>query len=68
MRNFDKQEFKALWSRINRKAAYSVSFEEAELVQKAVAVLNDKNTGLRVTRCSTRSSAASRPRPLPTTA
>ena len=24
--NFDKQEFKALWSRINHKAAYSVSF------------------------------------------
>ena len=47
--NFDKQEFKALWSRINRKAAYSVSFEEVELVQKAVAVLNDKNAGLRVT-------------------
>ena len=47
--NFDKQEFKALWSRINRKAAYSVSFEEAELVQKAVAMLNDKDAGLRVT-------------------
>lgn len=47
--NFDKQEFKALWNRINRKAAYSVSFEEAELVQKAVAVLNDKDAGLRVT-------------------
>ncbi|MBW0171428.1 MAG: DEAD/DEAH box helicase family protein [Hydrogenophaga sp.] len=47
--NFDKQEFKALWSRINRKAAYSVSFEEAELVQKAVTVLNDKDAGLRVT-------------------
>jgi type III restriction enzyme len=47
--NFDKQEFKTLWSRINRKAAYSVSFEEAELVQKAVAVLNDKDAGLRVT-------------------
>ena len=47
--NFDKQEFKALWSRINRKAAYSVSFEETELVQKAVAVLNDKDAGLRVT-------------------
>jgi type III restriction enzyme len=47
--NFDKQEFKALWSRINRKAAYSVSFDEAELVQKAVAVLNDKDAGLRVT-------------------
>lgn len=47
--NFDKQEFKVLWSRINRKAAYSVSFEEAELVQTAVAVLNDKDAGLRVT-------------------
>lgn len=47
--NFDKQEFKALWNRINRKAAYSVSFEEAELVQKAVAVLNNKDAGLRVT-------------------
>jgi len=47
--NFDKQEFKALWSRINRKAAYSVSFEEAELVQKAVNVLNHKDAGLRVT-------------------
>lgn len=47
--NFDKQEFKALWSRINRKAAYSVSFEEAEMVQKAITVLNDKDAGLRVT-------------------
>jgi type III restriction enzyme len=47
--NFDKQEFKALWNCINRKAAYSVSFEEAELVQKALAVLNDKDAGLRVT-------------------
>jgi len=47
--NFDKQEFKALWSRINRKAAYSVAFEESELVQKAVAALNDKDSGLRVT-------------------
>jgi type III restriction enzyme len=47
--NFHKQEFKVLWSRINRKAAYSVSFEEAELIQKAVAVLNDKDAGLRVT-------------------
>jgi type III restriction enzyme len=47
--NFEKQEFKALWNRINRKAAYSVNFDEAELVQKAVAVLNDKDAGLRVT-------------------
>jgi type III restriction enzyme len=47
--NFDKQEFKALWSRINRKAAYSVAFDADELVQKAVMVLNDKDAGLRVT-------------------
>jgi len=44
--NFDKQEFKALWNRINRKAAYSVDFDSAELVTKAVAEL-DKS--LRVT-------------------
>jgi type III restriction enzyme len=47
--NFDKQEFKALWSRINRKAAYSVAFDSDELVQKAVTVVNDKDAGLRVT-------------------
>ncbi|MHB1272702.1 MAG: type III restriction-modification system endonuclease [Rhodanobacter sp.] len=47
--NFDKKEFKALWSRINRKAAYSVEFDSEELVRKAVAALNDKDTGLRVT-------------------
>jgi type III restriction enzyme len=44
--NFDKQEFKELWSRINRKAAYSVDFDSAELVTKAVTEL-DKS--LRVT-------------------
>ena len=44
--NFDKQEFKELWSRINRKAAYSVDFDSAELVKKAVEEL-DKS--LRVT-------------------
>lgn len=47
--NFEKQEFKALWSRINRKAAYSVEFDSNELVQKAINALNDMNTGLRVT-------------------
>ena len=46
--NFDKAEFKALWNRINRKAAYTVRFESAELIQKAVASLNDKDKGLRV--------------------
>lgn len=44
--NFDKQEFKELWNRINRKAAYSVEFDSDELVQKAVKVLDDE---LRVT-------------------
>ncbi|WP_460028883.1 restriction endonuclease, partial [Methyloparacoccus murrellii] len=38
--NFDKEEFKALWSRINRKAAYSVDFDSDELVQKAVKELD----------------------------
>lgn len=44
--NFDKQEFKELWNRINRKAAFSVDFDSLELVKKAVAEL-DKS--LRVT-------------------
>ena len=44
--NFDKQEFKALWSRINRKAAYSVRFDSAELVGNAVT---EMNAHLRVT-------------------
>lgn len=37
--NFDKAEFKALWSRINRKAAYTVEFETRELVAKCVKAL-----------------------------
>ena len=45
-RNFDKQEFKELWNRINRKAAYSVDFDSVELVKKAITEL-DKS--LRVT-------------------
>lgn len=44
--NFGKQEFKALWNRINRKAAYSVDFDSDELVQKAVKELD---AALRVT-------------------
>lgn len=48
--NFEKQEFKALWDRINRKAAYSVEFDSDELVQKTIAVLNrDDKFGLKVT-------------------
>ena len=38
--NFDKQEFKALWSRINHKAAYTVHFETPELVAKCVVTLD----------------------------
>ena len=44
--NFEKQEFKELWNRINRKAAYSVNFDSGELVQKAVKELD---ASLRVT-------------------
>ena len=44
--NFDRQEFKALWNRINRKAAYSVDFDSDELVQKAVKEID---ASLRVT-------------------
>ncbi len=43
--NFEKKEFQALWQKINRKAAYTVHFETAELVGKCVAALN---TELRV--------------------
>ena len=37
--NFDKAEFKALWNRINRKAAYTVDFETPELVANCVKAL-----------------------------
>ena len=37
--NFEKAEFKALWNRINRKAAYTVEFETPELVAKCVKAL-----------------------------
>lgn len=38
--NFEKKEFQALWSKINRKAAYTVHFETDELVGKCVAALD----------------------------
>ncbi len=47
--NFERQEFKALWNRINHKAAYTVHFDSAELVQKAITAINSKDAGLRVT-------------------
>ncbi len=38
--NFNKKEFQALWEKINRKAAYTVNFDSAELVTKATKTLN----------------------------
>ncbi len=38
--NFEKQEFKALWNRINRKAVYSVQFDSDELLRKCIQALN----------------------------
>lgn len=38
--NFEKKEFKELWNKINRKAAYTVHFETAELVGKCVKTLD----------------------------
>jgi type III restriction enzyme len=38
--NFEKQEFKALWNRINHKAVYSVHFDSDELVKKCIQALN----------------------------
>ena len=40
--NFEKAEFKALWNRINRKAAYTVEFETPELVTKCVKALESE--------------------------
>lgn len=40
--NFHKNEFQDLWSRINRKAAYTVNFETEELIAKAVAALDSE--------------------------
>lgn len=38
--NFDKQEFKSLWSRINHKAAYTVNFKTDELISKCIATID----------------------------
>lgn len=38
--NFHKKEFQELWGRINRKAAYTVHFETAELLGKCVAAID----------------------------
>ena len=44
--NFNKREFQALWSRINRRAVYRVDFDSDELIRKAVKALDSQ---LRVT-------------------
>jgi type III restriction enzyme len=44
--NFEKQEFKALWNRINRKAVYCVDFDSSELIRKSIRALDKE---LRVT-------------------
>ncbi|MBB5353822.1 type III restriction enzyme [Haloferula luteola] len=38
--NFNKKEFQSLWEKINRKAAYTVDFDSAELIQKSIKALN----------------------------
>lgn len=38
--NFQKKEFKALWEKINRKAAFAVDFDSSELVKKCVLALD----------------------------
>ncbi|MDP3009703.1 MAG: DEAD/DEAH box helicase family protein [Methylococcales bacterium] len=40
--NFKKKEFQELWRKINRKAAYTVHFDSAELIKKCVHTLDDK--------------------------
>lgn len=46
-KNLDKAEFRALWERINRKAAYTVHFDTAELIKNCITALDRE---LRVTR------------------
>jgi type III restriction enzyme len=45
--NFRRREFQELWSRINRQHAYTVSFSDEELREKAIARIN---CDLRVSR------------------
>ena len=39
--NFYKKEFQRLWSKINHKYTYTVSFDSDELVEKAVEAIDD---------------------------
>jgi type III restriction enzyme len=47
----NSREFKALWASINAKSVYVVDFDEAELIKKAIAALNQE---LRISRISFR--------------
>lgn len=40
--NFYKKEFQTLWNYINHKYAYTVDFDSQELIQKAIAHVDDK--------------------------
>ncbi len=40
--NFAKKEFKELWNQINHKYAYTVEFDSNELIEKAIAWVNEK--------------------------
>ncbi|WP_297282112.1 type III restriction-modification system endonuclease [uncultured Anaerococcus sp.] len=40
--NFYKKEFQDLWSKINHKYTYTVSFDSNELVEKAVVAIDDQ--------------------------
>ena len=40
--NFAKKEFQALWREINHKYAYTVEFDSAELIRKAIAHIDVK--------------------------
>ncbi|MCK9276321.1 MAG: DEAD/DEAH box helicase family protein [Syntrophales bacterium] len=45
--NLEKAEFKALWDKINQKAAYTVHFDTGELIKKCISTLEKE---LRVSR------------------
>ncbi len=38
--NFNKQAFRELWQRINRKAAYAVDFDNQQLIDQCIRTLN----------------------------
>ncbi|MGJ3241515.1 MAG: type III restriction-modification system endonuclease [Opitutales bacterium] len=42
--NFEKKEFRELWSQINRQAAYTVTFDSNEIIEKCIDCLNRELT------------------------